>query len=72
MKAFAVKFFRAINIMKNFAGKKSWQIPVPAAAAIQEGQAVFIFIGCKGSVDGFFLCLVKFRFGHLELVNHTL
>ena len=54
MKAFVVKFFRIMTIMKVVIGKKSWQIPVPAAAVKQEGQTVFIVIGCKGFVDGFF------------------
>ena len=43
-----------MTIMKVVIGKKSWQIPVPAAAVKQEGQTVFIVIGCKGFVDGFF------------------
>lgn len=33
--------------------KKSWPTPVPAAAVIQGGRALFIFIGRKGYVDGF-------------------
>lgn len=53
-KAFVVKFFRVMMIMTEITGKKSWQIPVPAAAAKQEGQAVFVVIGRKGFVDGFF------------------
>ena len=54
MKAFVVKFFRVIIKMKKITGKKSWQIPVPAAAVKQEGLAVFTVIGRKGSVDSFF------------------
>ena len=54
MKAFVVKFFRVAIIMKVAKGKKSWLIPVPAAAVKQEGQTVFTVIGCKGFVDGFF------------------
>ena len=54
MKAFVVKFFRITIITNVVIGKKSWQIPVPAAAVKQEGQTVFIVIGCKGFVDGFF------------------
>jgi hypothetical protein len=54
MKAFVVKFFRVIVKMNFVTGKKSWQIPVPAAAAIQEGLAVFAAIGCKGPADCFF------------------
>lgn len=54
MKAFVVKLFRVIFIMTQITGKKFWQIPVPAAAAKQEERAVFVVIGCKGSVDGFF------------------
>lgn len=53
MKAFVVKFFRATMIMTVVAGKKSWLIPVPAAAVKQEGLAVFAVIGRKGSVDSF-------------------
>ena len=34
--------------------KKSQPIPVPAAAVIQEGQAVFVVIEHKGIVDSFF------------------
>ena len=34
--------------------KKLWQIPVPAVAVKQEEQVVFVVIGCKGFVDGFF------------------
>jgi hypothetical protein len=55
MKAFVVKFFRVTKIMTKVTGKKSWQIPVPAAAVIQEGRAVFIVIGRKGFVGGFFI-----------------
>jgi hypothetical protein len=54
MKAFVVKFFRTFNMMNKRVGKKSWQIPVPAAAAKQEGLAVFVMIGRKGFVDSFF------------------
>jgi hypothetical protein len=54
MKALVVKFFRVIIIMIQFTGKKSWQIPVPAAAVKQEGLAVLVVIGRKGFVDGFF------------------
>lgn len=54
-KAIVVKFFRIIRIMTLIIGKKSLQIPVPAVAVIQEGQAIFVVIGCKGSVDCFFL-----------------
>lgn len=32
-------------------GKKSLQIPVPAVAVIQEGQALFVIIGRKGHVN---------------------
>jgi hypothetical protein len=45
MTAFVVKFFRVVLIMTKATGKKSWQIPVPAAAAKQEGQAVFVACG---------------------------
>jgi hypothetical protein len=55
IKAFVVKFFRVVIIMKKITGKKSWQIPVPAAAAKQEGLAVFAVIWCKGFVDSFFM-----------------
>lgn len=34
--------------------KKSLQIPVPAVAVIQEGQALFVIIGRKGHVNGSF------------------
>lgn len=54
MKAFVVKFFRMVMIVTVAIGKKSWQIPVPAAAVKQEGQTVFVVIGCKGFVDCFF------------------
>jgi hypothetical protein len=54
MTAFVVKFFRVVLIMTKATGKKSWQIPVPAAAVKQEGHAVFVVIGRKGSVGGFF------------------
>jgi len=54
MKAFVVKFFRVMVIMTVATDKKSWQIPVPASAVIQEGRAVFIVIGRKGFVDCFF------------------
>lgn len=56
MKAFVVKFFRVIMIMTEVTDKKSWQIPVPAAAVIQEWLAVFVVIGRKGPVDCFFYC----------------
>jgi hypothetical protein len=54
MKAFVVKFFRIMMIMTVVIGKKFQQIPVPAAAVIQEEQAVFVVIGHKGIVDSFF------------------
>ena len=41
-------------IMTVFRGKKSLQIPVPAVAVIQEGQALFVIIGRKGYVNRFF------------------
>ena len=41
-------------IMTVFRGKKSLQIPVPAVAVIQEGLTLFVIIGRKGNVDGFF------------------
>lgn len=39
--------------------KKSWPTPVPAAAVIQGGQALFILIGRKGYVGGFLGFLLK-------------
>ena len=54
MKAFVVKFFRVMMIMTVVIGKKSWQIPVPASAVIQERRAVFAVIGRKGFVGCFF------------------
>jgi len=41
-------------IMTVVRGKKSLQIPVPAVAVIQEGQALFVVIGRKGYVNCFF------------------
>ena len=38
---------------------KSWPTPVPAAAVIQGGRALFIFIGRKAYVDCFISCLLK-------------
>jgi hypothetical protein len=49
----AVKLFRRARTMIIVRGKKSWQIPVPAAAVIQEGLALFGVIGCKGYVGCF-------------------
>jgi len=43
--------------MTVFSSNKFWQIPVPAAAVIQEEQVVFVIIGCKGCVDCFFFLL---------------
>lgn len=54
MKAFVVKPFRLEKIMTVFRSKKSFQIPVPAEAVKQEGQALFVVIGLKGCVNGFF------------------
>jgi hypothetical protein len=45
---FVVKSFRLKMMMTVFRGKKSLQIPVPAVAVKQEGQALFIIIGRKG------------------------
>jgi len=53
MKAFVVKFFRIMKIMTVIISKKSQLIPVPAAAVIQEEQALFVFIESKGCVVGF-------------------
>jgi hypothetical protein len=53
-----VKSFQLIKIV-TVKSKKFWQIPVPAAAAIQEEQAVFIVVACKGYVNGFFLNIIK-------------
>jgi len=55
----AVKLFRLARIMIVAKGKKSWQIPVPAAAVIQEGLALFGVIGCKGYVGCFFYYSIK-------------
>jgi hypothetical protein len=49
-----------MTIMTVVSSKKSWQIPVPAAAAKQEGLALFSIIGRKGCVGGFFDYCVKF------------
>lgn len=39
--------------------KKSWPTPVPAAAVIQGGQALFTIIGRKGYVGCFLSFLLK-------------
>ena len=55
-------------IMTEFRGKQSLQIPVPAVAVIQEGQALFVIIGCKGYVNGSFLLIIKVWIYNLEHV----
>jgi len=52
MKALAVKGLLTGKIMTVPGVKKYRQISVPAAAVIQEVQALFIFIGRKGYVAG--------------------
>ena len=49
-------------------GKKSLQIPVPAVAVIQEGQALFVVIGRKGHVNRFFLIIMKVWINYLEYI----
>lgn len=51
-----------------FRGKKSLQIPVPAVAVIQEGQALFVIIGRKGHVNCFFITIIKVWIKNLEHV----
>jgi hypothetical protein len=45
---------------------KSWLIPVPAAAVIQERLAVFLVVGRKGYVGRFFKALNSFKCVHLK------
>ena len=59
MKAAVVNPFRLRMIMTVLRGKKSLLIPVPAVAVIQEGQALFIIIGRKGQVNGFYKFFMK-------------
>lgn len=59
MKAQAVKFFRPMIIMIVIGDKQSWQIPVPAAAVIQERLALFGIIERKACVGCILTIIVK-------------
>jgi len=48
-----------MKIVTVIRSKKFWQIPVPAAAVKQEERAVFVIIGRKGYVGGFFFNTIK-------------
>ena len=59
-KAISRKLFRLKKIMTVFRDKKLCQIPVPAVAVKQEEQALFVVIGRKGYVGGYFFNFIKF------------